>query len=68
MQHGARAATGARCAWEPGTGIFASRIFDLGPHDALGQRRRGRQVRVRDLLGREPADFAQRQRDLRVAA
>ena len=38
----------------------------LRAHDALGERGRGREKGARDLLGREPADFAQRERDLRV--
>ena len=38
----------------------------LGPHDALRDRRLGRQGRARDLRGREAADRPQRQRELRV--
>jgi hypothetical protein len=44
----------------------ASRDLGLGAHDALRDRRRGHQEPVRDRLGGQPADLAQRQRDLRV--
>ena len=40
--------------------------FCLRPHDALRERGRGAQERLRDLFGGEPADLAQRERDLRV--
>ena len=38
----------------------------LRPHEPLGHRRLGDQERARDLLGRQPAERPQRQRDLRV--
>ena len=45
-----------------------ARVADLrlGAHDALGERGRAGEKGARDLLGREPAHFAQRERDLRV--
>ena len=45
-----------------------ARVADLvlRPHDSLRQRRRRRQERACDLLRRQPADLAQRQRHLRV--
>ena len=48
--------------------IRDARIADLRlrPHDALRQRRSRAQEGLRDLLGREPADFAQRECDLGV--
>ena len=48
--------------------IGNARVADLGlgAHDALRDRRGRRQVSARDLLGRQAADLAQRQRDLRV--
>ena len=38
----------------------------LGPHDALRQGRLGHQERARDLVGGQPAEQAQRERDARV--
>ena len=60
---------------EPRGAVFADRNLErdvrvgdrlLRPHDALGDRRLGHEIRARDLGGREAADEPQRERDPRL--
>ena len=64
-EHRAKAAGELGWSRDPVRGVVVAELA-LGPHDALGDGRLGRDERAGDLRSVEPAQQPQRERDLRV--